>query len=132
MSFYYIFYVHYNKMYELFYNHNNNNEKSQLFSKTSELHKWIDFNLRFFFSYIESANDGCFSPAYKFPSSVIIPKVSTILRQFINSISNFQLKTPFLKQTFSYYFPFKLRVSNDNRKNSFQMKMKLNYIHPIS
>lgn len=31
-----------------------------------------------FFSlfFAESANDGCFSPAYKFPSSVIIPKVS--------------------------------------------------------
>lgn len=31
-----------------------------------------------FFFLLESANDGCFSPAYKFPSSVIIPKVSTI------------------------------------------------------
>lgn len=36
----------------------------------------LDFFPFFIHFVLESANDSCFSPAYKFPSSVIIPKVS--------------------------------------------------------
>lgn len=54
------------------------------------------FLFRFFFSpdNLESANDGCYSPAYKFPSSVIIPKVSTI---FPDINTNWQLAKTYIQ-----------------------------------
>lgn len=100
--------LHYNKMYgQLFFHLISIHFQPLPFERFFEKFQFsFDFNLDLhFICILESANDGCFSSAYKFPSSVIIPKVST----------NF----------FLFYFPSKMQslYTSINLLNQFEQSI---------